>query len=156
MSKNTRILYNDSEHIEMYRAIPPEQFKSFILAIMEYKYGDDDFVNTIQDPMVKALFLSEKPNIDRNEEKWERKAQANRENGKNGGRPKKTSSDLQDLVEDNGKVYTKDEVYNSCAVFLRETQKEKGDKEMFNELDWCCSHYGLDRKELMTRKNRIE
>lgn len=73
----------------MYKAMPPEQFKELMIAMLEYKYGDDSIVDNIQDPMVRALFLSEKVAIDKNEEKWEERKKINQENGSKGGRPKK-------------------------------------------------------------------
>lgn len=87
--KNTRLLYNDDKHIAMYKAMPAEQFKEFMIALLEYKYGDEAYIETIQDPMVKALFISEKVQIDKNEEKWEEKRRKMSENGKKGGRPAK-------------------------------------------------------------------
>ena len=90
-NKNTRLFYNDDKHIAMYKAMPPEQFKELMIAMLEYKYGDDSIVDNIQDPMVRALFLSEKVAIDKNEEKWEKRKKINQENGSKGGRPKKTT-----------------------------------------------------------------
>ena len=96
MSKNTRLIYKDDQHLAMYKAMPPEQFKMFMMAVLEYQYGDEEFANTIQDPMVKALFLAEKQHIDFNEDKWLRQAKQAQENGKKGGRPKKGKSMVDD------------------------------------------------------------
>lgn len=93
--KKTRLIYTDERHIEMCKAMPAEQFKEYMLAIMEYQYGDDSILDRIKDPMVKALFIAEKQHIDFNEEKYEKRAAISRINGaKSKGRPKKEEQEV--------------------------------------------------------------
>ena len=73
----------------MYEAMPAEDFKEFFLKYLTYKLGDNVEITDFKNPMAYAMFMGEKVNIDKNEEKWERRAAVNRENGKNGGRPRK-------------------------------------------------------------------
>ena len=95
--KNTRLLYTDEAHIKMYEAMPCEQFKEFMLAVLKYKYGDDSILDTIQDPMVKALFMAEKQHIDFNEKKWAERAEIARNNGaKSKGRPRKDAQSTEE------------------------------------------------------------
>ena len=95
--KNTRLIYTDEEHIKMYEMLPAEDFKELFMAMLKYKYGDDSIVETISNPITKALFLREKTNIDYNEKKYEEKARRARENGKmSNGRPKVVN--FQDTV----------------------------------------------------------
>lgn len=72
----------------MYEAMPAEQFKTLIMAMLKYKYGDETIADSIQDPMVRAIFAKEKVEIDRNEEKYEETRKKRIEAGKKGGRPR--------------------------------------------------------------------
>lgn len=84
----------------MYEALPPEEFKELFMAMLKYKYGDDSIVDTINNPVVKALFISEKTDIDYNEKKWAERAQTARQNGaKSSGRPKKEKEQPEPEIE---------------------------------------------------------
>ena len=86
--KSTRLFYTDEEHIKMYEILPAEDFKELFMAMLKYNYGDYSIINTIKSPVVQALFMREKINIDYNEKKWAEKAKVARENGsKSNGRP---------------------------------------------------------------------
>lgn len=94
--KNTRLVYNDEKNLKIYQALSPEDFKEFFMTYLTYKPGSELQITDFNNPLLYALFLSFKDKIDYNEEKWERQAAAKRENGKKGGRPKKST--LQDTV----------------------------------------------------------
>ena len=131
MAKNTRLIYTDEAHIKMYEAMPADKFKEFMLAVMKYQYGDDSILNNISDPMVKALFISEKQHIDYNEEKYIKKVKTAQENGeKSKGRPKKEK-------EAEVSVYT---------------ESEKDIEEEYNPVDYQSAkdiqHEQTDKKTL--------
>lgn len=98
-TKNTRLFFNDEVHIRRYEALPPEQFKKLFMTMLKYKYGDEEFINTITDPVIKALFIWEKAEIDVNEEKYAESAERSRENGKKGGRPPKEGKEPVEVEE---------------------------------------------------------
>lgn len=56
-------------------------------AINEWRLGNDP---VIDDPLIQGVWLGLEPNLKSLEESYEKKVAANRENGKSGGRPKKT------------------------------------------------------------------
>jgi hypothetical protein len=93
--KNTRLVYNDEKNLKIYQTLSPEDFKEFFMTYLTYKPGTELEITDFSNPLLYALFLSFKDKIDYNEAKWEKQAAAKRENGKKGGRPKKT---LQDTV----------------------------------------------------------
>lgn len=124
-NKNTRLFYNDDKHIAMYKAMPPEQFKELMIAMLEYKYGDDSIVDNIQDPMVRALFLSEKVAVDKNEEKWEKRKKINQENGSKGGRPPKVVEEESiELDVDNFDFTPMEEEMRNAIPINQEIQEE--------------------------------
>lgn len=134
--KNTRLFYNDEARIAMYEAMPAEQFKELILSMLKYKYGDDTVVDSISDPMVKALFMKEKVEIDRNEQRWNEIREIKREAGKKGGRPKKEESIPTRQETDSGpeqeQVEDKTETdFNKDFEIAR---------EMFRTGDWRYPH----------------
>lgn len=88
-NKNTRLVYTDETNLSIYRSLPDKDFKEFMMAYLTYKKGDD-IDSMFTSLMAKIAFLSVVPKIEHNEEKWEKQAMARRENGKKGGRPKKT------------------------------------------------------------------
>lgn len=94
--KNTRLVYNDEKNLKIYQTLSPEDFKEFFMTYLTYKPGTELEITDFSNPLLYALFLSFKDKIDYNEAKWEKQAAAKRENGKKGGRPKKTA--LQDTV----------------------------------------------------------
>ena len=90
MSKNTRIFYRDETHLQAYEALSYSDLGELFLKMLKYEKGDELTPSDFSNPAVYSLFLMEKGNIDRNEEKWEKRAETNRENGQKGGRPRKT------------------------------------------------------------------
>lgn len=88
-NKNTRIVYTDETNLNIYRSLPEKDFKEFMMAYLTYKKGDnlDDMFTSLT---AKLLFMAYVSKIEYNEDKWEKQAKANKENGKKGGRPKKT------------------------------------------------------------------
>lgn len=94
--KNTRLVYNDEKNLKIYQALSAEDFKELFMAYLTYKVGSDVEITNFSNPSLYGLFMMYKDKIDYNEEKWERQAAAKRENGKKGGRPKKSA--LQDTV----------------------------------------------------------
>lgn len=96
--KNTRLVYNDEKNLKIYQALPAEDFKELFMAYLTYKVGDNVEITNFSNPVMYGLFMQFKDKIDYNETKWEKQAAARRENGKKGGRPKKSA--LQDTVGD--------------------------------------------------------
>ena len=94
--KNTRLVYNDEKNLKVYQALPVEEFKEFFMAYLTYNVGDNIEVTDFSSASLYGLFMQFKDKIDYNEEKWEKQAAAKRENGKKGGRPKKST--LQDTL----------------------------------------------------------
>lgn len=88
-TKNTRLVYTDETNLAVYRSLPEKDFKEFMMAYLTYKKGDD-IDSMFTNPIVASLFRVFSQKIEYNEDKWEKQAQARRENGKKGGRPKKT------------------------------------------------------------------
>lgn len=86
--KSTRLVYTDENNLNIYRSLPEKDFKEFMMAYLTYKKGDD-IDSMFTSLTAKLLFMSIKDKIEYNEDKWEKQAQARRENGKKGGRPKK-------------------------------------------------------------------
>lgn len=94
MAKNTRLVYRDDANLRVYESLPDKDFKEFMMVYLTYEKGDnvrDRFTN----PQTYALFMSYVSKIEYNEDKWEKRAAANRENGKKGGRkPKEDKTDI--------------------------------------------------------------
>lgn len=98
-TKNTRLVYTDEKNLKAYESLPAEDFKEFFMTYFTYQDGDD-VSKTISNPFVQTLFMAAYADkIKYNEEKWERKAKANKENGKKGGRPRKTNTDIESNTE---------------------------------------------------------
>ena len=98
-TKNTRLVYTDDKNLKIYQSLPDKDFKEFFMTYLTYEIGDD-VSKTISNPYLQTMFMAAyADNIKYNEEKWERKAKANRENGKKGGRPPKNNTDLQPNTE---------------------------------------------------------
>ena len=98
-TKNTRLVYTDEKNLKAYESLPAEDFKEFFMTYFTYQDGDD-VSKTISNPFVQALFMAAYADkIKYNEEKWERKAKANKENGKKGGRPRKNNTDIEPNTE---------------------------------------------------------
>ena len=98
-NKNTRLVYTDDKNLKIYQSLPDKDFKEFFMTYLTYEIGDD-VSKTISNPYLQTMFMAAYADkIKYNEEKWERKAKANRENGKKGGRPPKNNTDLQPNTE---------------------------------------------------------
>lgn len=98
-TKNTRLVYTDDKNLKIYQSLPDKDFKEFFMTYLTYEIGDD-VSKTISNPYLQTMFMAAYADkIKYNEEKWERKAKANRENGKKGGRPSKNNTDLQPNTE---------------------------------------------------------
>lgn len=94
-TKNTRLIYTDEKNLKAYESLPSDDFKEFFMTYLTYQDGDD-VSKTISNPFVQTLFMAAYADkITHNEEKWEKKAKTNRENGQKGGRPKKNNTDIQ-------------------------------------------------------------
>lgn len=87
-NKNTRLIYTDETNLAVYRSLPDKDFKEFMMAYLTYKKGMD-ITKMFSNPLVESIFRLYVSKIEYNEDKWEKQAQARRENGKKGGRPKK-------------------------------------------------------------------
>ena len=80
-TKNTRLVYTDEKNLKAYESLPAEDFKEFFMTYFTYQDGDD-VSKTISNPFVQTLFMAAYADkIKHNEEKWENRAKANRENG---------------------------------------------------------------------------
>jgi hypothetical protein len=73
-------------HFELIKDLTDEQSGKLIKAIGLYSEG---VMPEIDDLLVKGIFISIRRDFDLQAENYEKKVKANRENGKNGGRPKK-------------------------------------------------------------------
>jgi hypothetical protein len=80
-------------HFELIKDLTDEQSGKLIKAIGLYSEG---IMPEIDDLLVKGIFISIRRDFDLQAENYEKKVKANRENGKNGGRPKKPK-----VTEDN-------------------------------------------------------
>ena len=98
-TKNTRLVYTDDKNLKIYQSLPDKDFKEFFMTYLTYEIGDD-VSKTISNPYLQTMFMAAYADkINYNEEKWERKAKANRENGKKGGRPPKNNTEIQPNTE---------------------------------------------------------
>lgn len=87
--KNTRLVYIDKKNLDAYERLKPEDFKEFFMAYFTYHTGDD-MSKCFSNEYVYNLFSTNyQDKIDHNEAKWQKKADASKENGKKGGRPRK-------------------------------------------------------------------
>lgn len=96
--KNTRLVYVDDINLKIYQSLPDKDFKEFMMVYLTYQKGDD-VRDKFTNPMTFALFMTYISKIEYNEDKWEKRAAANKENGKKGGRPKKNNQDIQPNTE---------------------------------------------------------
>ena len=95
--KNTRLVFIDEKNLKIYQALSAEDFKEFFMKYLSYKVDDDVEITVFSRPSLYGLFMMYKDKIDFNEAKWKKQAEANKENGKKGGRPKKSA--LQEVKE---------------------------------------------------------
>lgn len=91
-----KLVYTDENDLRTYESLPEKDFKEFFMAYFKYNKGDNIDITDFTNPITFALFNSYIPKLDKNEDTYNKKVNANRENGKKGGRPKKSA--LQDTV----------------------------------------------------------
>ena len=84
-AKKSFILFLDS--FEMIKRLNMEQRGHLLTAIFEYEQGEP--VHDL-DPLTDMAFSGIRPYLDRNRDQYNRRCEINTENGKKGGRPKKT------------------------------------------------------------------
>lgn len=85
MMRENVLLYTN--FIDKFERLSDEQFGMLIRAILEYQSTGE--IPEITDSIVALSFDTVKPDIDRNNQKYEDMCERNRINGKKGGRPKK-------------------------------------------------------------------
>lgn len=85
-----KLVYTDEQDLRIYESLPSTDFKEFFMAYFKYKKGDKVELTDFTNPVTFALFNSYIPKLDKNEDTYNKKVQANKENGKKGGRPKKS------------------------------------------------------------------
>ena len=122
--KNTRLVYTDENNLNIYRSLPDKDFKEFMMAYLTYQKGDD-IDSMFTSLLAKTLFMTYISKIEYNEDKWEKRAKANQENGKKGGRPKKI--DIEPNTEFDNEV--------SKTVKPSEFRKAPSDTELKEWLD---------------------
>lgn len=86
-----KLVYTDEQDLRIYESLPSTDFKEFFMAYFKYKKGDKVELTDFTNPVTFALFNSYIPKLDKNEDTYNKKVQANKENGKKGGRPKKST-----------------------------------------------------------------
>ena len=91
-----KLVYTDENDLRTYESLPEKDFKEFFMAYFKYNKGDKIDITDFTNPITFALFNSYIPKLDKNEDTYNKKVNANRENGKKGGRPKKSA--FQDTV----------------------------------------------------------
>lgn len=92
-----KLVYTDEQDLRIYESLPSTDFKEFFMAYFKYKKGDKVELTDFTNPVTFALFNSYIPKLDKNEDTYNKKVQASKENGKKGGRPKKTA--IQEVKE---------------------------------------------------------
>lgn len=85
-----KLVYTDEQDLRIYESLPSTDFKEFFMAYFKYKKGDKVELTDFTNPVTFALFNSYIPKLDKNEDTYNKKVQASKENGKKGGRPKKS------------------------------------------------------------------
>lgn len=85
-----KLVYTDENDLRTYESLPEKDFKEFFMAYFKYNKGDKIDITDFTNPITFALFNSYIPKLDKNEDTYNKKVNANRENGKKGGRPKKS------------------------------------------------------------------
>lgn len=138
--KNTRLFYTDEKNLEIYKALPPQDFKEIFMKMLTYKLGDKVNINEFSNPMNYALFLSFKDKIDFNEVKWENRAKASKENGKKGGRPKKQTIPNEGNTSDLS-IYTSTDDKDITLIEEKVTESQKTTKNKTKSSDWVKDNY---------------
>lgn len=101
-----KLVYTDERDLRTYESLPEKDFKEFFMAYFKYNKGDKIDITDFTNPITFALFNSYIPKLDKNEDTYNKKVNANRENGKKGGRPKKsvTSNEFDLPKTENEKI----------------------------------------------------
>lgn len=88
-----KLVFTDENDLRIYESLPPTDFKEFFMAYFKYHKGDNIEITDFTNPVTFALFNSYIPKIDKNEEEYlkkDKRSNTSAENGKKGGRPKKS------------------------------------------------------------------
>jgi hypothetical protein len=144
-TKSTRLVYTDEQNLAILRSLPEKDFKEFMMTYLTYQKGMDVSGN-FTNPLVYTLFLTFIPKIEYNEDKWEKKAQINRENGKKGGRPRKDNTDIQPNTEfEEAPV----EEVKIPSVSYEEVHKEEQMGEINNSVEYIPTEKDLEILNLL-------
>lgn len=92
------------ENVEQFNMMTDEQCGKLLKAMC--KYVDTGEVEDLHDTMVSFAFSFFKGQIDRDAQKYEEKCKANTENGKKGGRPRKTER-FQEKPKETERLFSK-------------------------------------------------
>jgi len=87
MDKKSILIYSDkSEQVDL---LTDEQAGRLFKSLLSYALNGTPLQT--EDKLIRLVYISIRNDIDRNAEKYEKRCQANRNNGRKGGRPKKTN-----------------------------------------------------------------
>lgn len=78
-----------TEYMDVLESLTAEQAGLLIRAMVRYARDEEP---DLSDPVVSAVFLTVKPRMDRDRQKWEETVEKRREAGKQGGRPSKANA----------------------------------------------------------------
>ena len=120
-----KLVYTDEQDLRIYESLPSTDFKEFFMVYFKYKKGDKVELTDFTNPVTFALFNSYIPKLDKNEDTYNKKVQASKENGKKGGRPRKTQPQ-QDV---------KEEATEISHISPSEGIKEENDIQIPNEVE---------------------
>lgn len=99
--KNNFLLKNDL--IEIVDVLSKDEIADLFIAILNYVNGKDIELSG----SLKAVFIPIKKEIDKNNEKYQKVVERNRQNGKNGGRPRKENNpEVEEITENNPVGYS--------------------------------------------------
>jgi len=163
MAENKKgfILYADQQ--EVFKALTDEQAGKLIKHILDY-VNDENPIS--DDPIINLVFIPIKQQLKRDLDKWEKRAEKSRENGKKGGRPKGLKEEpkeptgfIENLTEPkkpvndnvNVNVTVNDNVNDKVNVIDNNTYIEI--QRIYNEV---CIDLPKIQKLSQTRKNKIK
>lgn len=141
-NKKSFIFYCD--WIDTFQQLPDDKAGELIKFILSYVNDENPKTD---DVLINAVFAQFKNTLKRDLQKWEDRAQKNRENGKKGGRPKKNPKKPTGLnenpekpvsVSDSVNVNVSDSViqcYEKCLKHFPDTLHPKTEKIKSNWLD---------------------
>lgn len=154
--KNSFVLYHSyAKHL---KRLSDEQVGKLMRCV--FHYSETGEVLELE-PLLEVAFNFIKEDIDINKEKWERRAEINREVGKKGGRPKKSPTKPK---EPNGFNKNPKEPKKPVSVSVNgsvsdnekskeEKTPEYGDKELNKIQEWLRVNYPKTLTDLQDRKN---